>query len=326
MTQLNWGVLGAGGIAKTFVADCKAAGINMAAVASRSLDKAQQFAADAGIDVAYGSYEQLVEDPNIHIVYVATLHPMHAEHALLAINAGKHVLIEKPFTLNAREAEQVAEAARANGVFAMEAMWTRFLPSMLRIEQIIAGGGLGQLRALQADHSQYLPYTRAPRLHEPELGGGALLDLGVYPVSFANRLFGKPESISARAKLTDKGVDEIVSAIFTYSDGAEAIVQSNFMALGSNKATVIGSEGRIEIDTVWYNQTSFSHYNSQGALVERYETKIEGRGMHFQALEVEQCVAANKLQSDRMSLDESIQIMQVMDEIRAQVGVQYPGE
>lgn len=326
MTQLKWGVLGAGGIAKTFVADCKAAGINMAAVASRSLDKAEQFAADAGIDVAYGSYEQLVADPEIDIVYVATLHPMHAEHAILAINAGKHVLVEKPFTLNAREAKAVADSASAQGVFAMEAMWTRFLPSMLRIEQIIADGGLGELRSLQADHSQYLPYTRAPRLHERELGGGALLDLGVYPVSFANRLFGKPESISARAKLTDQGVDEISSAIFTYESGAEAIVQSNFMALGPNTATVIGSEGRIELDAVWYNQTSFSHFNSQGDLVERYETKIAGRGMHFQALEVEQCVAANKLQSDRMSLDESIQIMQVMDEIRAQVGVQYPGE
>ena len=326
MAQFNWGVLGAGGIAKTFVADCKAAGINMAAVASRSIDKSSQFAADAGIDVAYGSYEELVADPNIDIVYVATLHPMHAEHAILAINAGKHVLVEKPFTLNAREARQVAAAAAANGVFAMEAMWTRFLPSMLRVEEIIADGGLGELRALQADHSQYLPYTRAPRLHDPELGGGALLDLGVYPVSFANRLFGKPEQISAKAKLTDKGVDEISSAIFTYASGAEAIVQSNFMALGSNKATVIGSEGRIELDAVWYNQTSFSHYNSQGDLVERYETKIAGRGMHFQALEVEECIVANKLQSDRMSLDESIQIMEVMDEIRTQVGVQYPGE
>ncbi len=298
----------------------------MAAVASRSLEKAQQFATDAGIDVAYGSYEQLVGDPNIDIVYVATLHPLHAEHAILAINAGKHVLVEKPFTLNAKEAKAVAAAAEANGVFVMEAMWTRFLPSMLRIEQIIAAGGLGELRALQADHSQYLHLARAPRLHDLELGGGALLDLGVYPVSFASRLFGKPESISARAKLTDKGVDEITSAIFTYGSGAEAIVQSNFMALGSNKATVIGSEGRIEIDAVWYNQTSFSHYDSQGTLVERYETKIAGRGMHFQALEVEECVAANKLQSDRMSLDESIQIMQVMDEIRAQVGVVYPGE
>lgn len=326
MAQLNWGVLGAGGIAKTFVADCKAAGINMAAVASRSLDKAKQFASDAGIDVAYGSYEELVADPSIDIVYVATLHPMHAEHAILAINAGKHVLVEKPFTLNAGEARAVAQAATAKGVFVMEAMWTRFLPSMLRVEQIIADGGLGELRALQADHSQYLPYTRAPRLHDPELGGGALLDLGVYPVSFANRLFGEPEQISAKAKLTDKGVDEISSAIFTYASGAEAIVQSNFMALGSNKATVIGSEGRIELDAVWYNQTSFSHYNSQGDLVERYETKIAGRGMHFQALEVEKCVADKKLQSDRMSLDESIQIMQVMDEIRAQVGVQYPGE
>ena len=326
MAQLNWGVLGAGGIAKTFVADCKAAGINMAAVASRSLEKAQQFASDAGIDVAYGSYEELVADSNIDVVYVATLHPMHAEHAMLAINAGKHVLVEKPFTLNAGEAREVAAAASANGVFAMEAMWTRFLPSMLRVEQIIADGGLGELRALQADHSQYLPITRAPRLHEPELGGGALLDLGVYPVSFANRLFGKPEQISAKAKLTHKGVDEISSAIFTYASGAEAVVQSNFMALGSNRATVIGSAGRIELDAVWYNHTSFSHFDSQGELVERYETKIAGRGMHFQALEVEECVAANKLQSDRMSLNESIQIMEVMDEIRAQVGVKYPGE
>jgi predicted dehydrogenase len=152
------------------------------------------------------------------------------------------------------------------------------------------------------------------------------LDLGVYPISFAHRLFGKPNGILAKGTLTDKGVDEINSEIFSYSSGAQAILQSNFLALGSNRATVIGAAGRIELDAVWYNHTSFSHYDSTGSLVERYETKIEGRGMHFQAIEVEACIAANRLQSERMSLDESIEIMAVMDEIRSQIGVRYPGE
>lgn len=326
MTKLGWALLGAGGIARQFGKDCIMAGLDVRAVGSRSQQKADSFAADLQIPTAHGSYEALVNDPQVDIVYVATPHPMHAENAIAAIEAGKHVLVEKPFTLNASQARAIKDAAAANNVFAMEAMWTRFLPSMLRIEHVIAEGLIGEVRALQADHSQYLPYSRAPRLHEPELGGGALLDLGIYPISFANRLLGRPDEIVAKGTLTDKGVDEIVSAIFTYSSGAQSTMQSGFLAQGHNTAAVIGSEGRIEIDRVWYNQTSFTVYNQAGEVIERYDDKIEGRGMQYQAFEVERCIEAGNTQSERMSLDESIQIMEVLDEIRRQIGVQYPGE
>ena len=326
MTSLGWGILGAGRIAKSFVRDCQGAGINVVAVGSRAQASADVFASELQLATAHGSYQELVNDPKVDVVYVATPHPMHMTNALLAIEAGKHVLIEKPVTLNASQAQAIKDAAAAKGVFAMEAMWTRFLPSMLRIEELIAIGAIGEVRAIQADHSQFLPYERAPRLHEPELGGGALLDLGIYPVSFVHRLLGEPREIVARATLTKLGVDEIVSAIMTFDSGAQASIQSGFMAAGANTATVIGSNGRIEIDRVWYNQSSFTVFDQHGSAIERYETKIESRGMHFQALEVERCVAAGLAQSNRMSFDESIQIMNVLDEIRRQIGLSYPGE
>jgi len=326
MSTLGWGVIGAGGIARAFVRDCQGAGLNVVAVGSRTQEAADRFASELNIASAHSSYQQLVDDPTVDIVYVATPHPMHLENALLAIEAGKHVLIEKPITLNAGQAQAIKDAAAAKGFFAMEAMWTRFLPSMLHIEELIESGVIGEVRAIQADHSQFLPYERAPRLHEPQLGGGALLDLGIYPVSFVHRLLGEPREIVARGTLTNLGVDEIVSAILTFGSGAQATIQSGFMAAGANTATVIGSRGRIEIDRVWYNQSSFTVFDQQGSAIERYETKIDSRGMHFQALEVERCIAAGLLQSDRMSLDESIQIMNVLDEIRRQIGVSYPGE
>jgi predicted dehydrogenase len=326
VSELVWGILGAGRIAKSFVRDCQADGINIAAVGSRTLENSQSFAVELGIAKAHGSYQELVDDPDVQVIYVATPNPMHVGNALLAIEAGKHVLVEKPFTLNASQAQAIKDAAASKGVFAMEAMWTRFLPSMLRIEQVVADGVIGVVRPMQVDHCHFLPFERAPRLHEPSLGGGALLDLGIYPVSFVHRLLGEPSEIVARGTLTNQGVDEIVSAIMTFESGAQASIQSGFMAAGANTATVIGSQGRIEVDRVWYNQASFTVFDQRGSAIERYETKIETRGMQFQALEVERCVAAGLLQSERMSLDESIQIMRVLDEIRRQIGVSYPGE
>lgn len=326
MSNLGWALLGAGGIARQFARDCMQAGLDVRAIGSRDQAKADAFAKELSIPLAFGSYEELVQSDAVDIVYIATPHPMHAENALLAIEAGKHVLVEKPFTINAAQARSIRDAARANGVFAMEAMWTRFLPSMQAALAVIQNGDIGQVRTIEATHQQYLPYERAPRLHEPALGGGALLDLGVYPISFFNSVLGRPKTITAKAHLTSLGVDEIVSTIFEYEDGAQALSTSGFMAAGANTATVVGSHGRIEIDRVWYNQASFSVYDQTGALIQRYEDKIESRGMNFQALEVEDCIRNAKLESERMSLDESIQIMEVMDEIRRQIGVIYPGE
>ena len=322
----GWGIIGAGRIAAAQAADLRTAGLPLAAIGSRSIEKAQAFAERFDIPYAHGSYEALVSDPDVQIVYIATPHPMHAPHAILAAEAGTHVLVEKPFTLNAKEARAIFDAADKAGVIVMEAMWTRFLPMMHRIMNIISSGGIGDPRALLADHNQLIPYEASARLHEPELGGGALLDLGIYPLSFAQRIFGTPTRITARGTLTDKGVDELVAIIMEYGGGEQASIHTGFLTPGPNVASVVGSSGRIDIDRTWYNQSSFTHYGPGGEIIERYEDTIDGRGMQYQALELERLVIEGQHESKVMSREDTISIMEQMDEIRRQIGVTYPGE
>jgi predicted dehydrogenase len=331
--QLRWGFLGAGGIAGVIAADFEVAGLKIQAVGARELAGANDFADRFGIPNRHAGYETLVDDPEVDIVYISTIHPMHAEHALLAIDAGKHVLVEKPFAMNANQANAVRAAAKAKGVFVMEAMWTRFLPSMDAIFEVINSGQIGDVRFVTGDHSQYLPETFAKRLWQPELGGGALLDLGIYPISFFSRVFGTPEKITAQATLTDLGVDLMTSAVFSYAGGAQASMTTSMEVFGPITASVAGTRGRIDIDTSFYEQTSFTVYETDlsresgvQSEVSRYEAKIEGRGMQYQALEVERCVRAGLTESPTMSLDETVSIMETMDEIRKQTGVKYPGE
>ncbi len=331
--QLRWGFLGAGGIADVIAADFQVAGLKIQAVGTRDIAGANAFGDRFGVPNRHQGYDALVNDPEVDIVYISTIHPFHAEHALLAIAAGKHVLVEKPFALNAEQAKRVREAARVKGVFVMEAMWTRFLPMMDEIFKIIKSGKIGDVRFVTADHSQYLPESFAPRLWKPELGGGALLDLGIYPVSFFNRLLGKPESVTAEASLSPLGVDLMTSAIFKYADGKQASMTTSMEIFGSIAATVAGTLGRIDIDTSFYENTTFSVYETDlsresgvQTLTSRYEAKIEGRGMQYQALEVERCVHAGLTESPTMSIDETVAILEIMDEIRSQTGVNYPGE
>ncbi|MFM6966782.1 MAG: Gfo/Idh/MocA family protein, partial [Rhodoluna sp.] len=220
--QLKWGFLGAGGIAEVIAADFQVAGLQIQAVGARNLETAVAFADKFGIPNRHAGYESLVADPEVDIIYINTIHPMHAEQALLAIAAGKHVLVEKPFALNAAQAKRVRDAAKAKGVFVMEAMWTRFLPSMDAIFDVINSGQIGDVRFAYADHSQYLPESLVKRLWAPELGGGALLDLGIYPVSFFNRILGAPKKITAEATIAHTGVDLMTSAIFKYEGGQQA--------------------------------------------------------------------------------------------------------
>ncbi len=331
--KLRWGFLGAGGIAGVIATDFQLAGIQIQAVGARELSGAEAFADRFGIPNRHQGYDALVNDPEVDVVYISTIHPLHAEHALLAIEAGKHVLVEKPFAMNAGEAQQVREAARAKGVFVMEAMWTRFLPSMDEIFKVINSGQIGEVRFVTADHSQYLPASFAPRLWQPELGGGALLDLGIYPISFFSRVLGAPKTLSATATLTDLGVDLMTSSTFSYANGAQAAMTTSMEVFGPITASVSGTLGRIDIDTSFYEHTSFTVYETDLSResgvqkeVGRYEAKIEGRGMQYQALEVERCINAGLTESPVMSLDETVSIMETMDEIRTQTGVKYPGE
>ena len=324
---LRWGILATGGIAHQFAGDLVKNGFTVQAVGSRSQAGADAFAAEFGIPTAHPSYEALVADPEVDIIYVATPHPFHEAHAALALEAGKHVLVEKPLTVNAGQARLLVALAESKNLLLLEAMWTRFLPHMARIREIIAAGTLGDVRSLIADHTQSLPDDPDHRINSLALGGGALLDLGIYPVSFASALFGRPETILASATFKDTGADAQIATIFRYPGGQIASLLSASDAKGPNTASILGTEGRIDIDAVWYSPTSFRVYNSANELIESYETpEITGRGMHFQALEAQGLVAAGLITSELLTVTESVQIMETLDEIRAQIGLVYPGE
>ncbi|GEK79200.1 Gfo/Idh/MocA family protein [Agrococcus baldri] len=320
-TSPGWGILGAGRIAHMFARDLALGGHRIAAVGSRDADRARAFAAEHRIPNVHTGYEALVADPEVDVVYIATPHSHHLEHALLAIEAGKHLLIEKAFTTTGDDAQTLVDAARAKGVFVMEAMWTRFLPTMATVRERIAAGDLGELVSVTADHSQVLDLSPGSRLIEPALGGGALLDLGVYCVSLAHALLGPVTRIRASGTVDDAGIDHRGAAILEHEGGRMSTVTFSMETLGSNRATIVGTEGVIELSPSFYEWIGFSRRsNAAGArVVETYEPAVDGRGMQFQAAEVERCIAAGLLESELLPLGESVAIMRAMDEIARQL-------
>lgn len=326
MASLRWGILGTGSIAHAQTSDLLAHGFAVTAVGSRSNGTADKFAAEFGLPAAHGSYESLVADPDVDVVYVATPHPMHAANALLALDAGKHVLVEKSFALNAREAAEVVDRAERNGLVVLEAMWTRFLPHMVRIREIIKAGEIGEVHTLIADHTQLLPDDPKGRLRNLELGGGALLDLGIYPVSFAWDLFGEPSNVFARATMTETGVDRETVIILEYPESQRAMIHTALDTPGSNRAAIIGTLGRIELESVWYTPTAFTAFNHHGEMTERYVSEVSGRGMQFQSWELERLVAEGPSETDVLPPTQSVHVMQTLDEVRRQIGLVYPGE
>jgi len=325
-TDFRWGILASGGIARAFARDLSYFNNHIvAAVGSRSQESADTFATEFPGCVAYGSYEDLVNDPTLDAIYVATPHPYHVSNTVLALNAGKPVLCEKPFTINAHEAKQMKAAADANGVALMEAMWARFLPHMHKVREILASGVLGEIWGVEADHGQRLSDYANPRHWEPSLGGGALLDLGIYPISFAHMVLGKPDSITSSATFTDKGVDASSTAIFNYKSGAQAILTSNMMVSTPCRATVCGTLGKIEIDRTFYNPASMRVIMHDGTTTE-YPNDYKGHGLREQAKEFERVVRSGAMNSPILTPDESIEIMGSLDEIRRQIGLIYPSE
>jgi predicted dehydrogenase len=323
--DIRWGILGAGSIAASFAGDLALLPDHqVAAVGSRQESSAAEFASRFAAPRAYGSYEELCADPDIDVVYVATPHPFHARDSLLALRAGKNVLCEKPFTVNAVEAAEVIAAARERGLFCMEAMWTRFLPHMRRVRELIDSGVLGDIRTVLADHGQrFLPPDVNSRLYAPELAGGALLDLGIYPFAFF--VLGTPARVTAVSDPAETGVDAQTSVVLQYEGGAHAVLTTTLGAETPTSASVTGSEGRLEIDPVWYQPSSFTLRPVTGA-AERFAEPRVGHGLRYQAEEVGQCLRAGATESTIMPLDESLAIMTTMDEIRRQIGLRYPFE
>jgi predicted dehydrogenase len=324
--HLRWGILGTGWVARQMTGDLAVHGSPLVAIGSRSQEKADAYAAEFGIPKAYGSYTDLVADPDIDIVYIATPHPSHAGDAMLALNAGKHVLVEKPFTINAREAQAVADLARERGLVVLEAMWTRWMPHMIRIRQLIADGALGEVRTIIVDHTQKLPTDPAHRLQDPALGGGALLDLGIYPVSFAWDVFGQPTTIAAISSPTATGVDRQTAILLGYPEGQQAVLQAASDTQGPNTAVILGTDARIEIAPVWYRPTTFQVIAPDDSVIETFDGTGPGRGMQYQAAALETVIASGELEGPILPPSQSVAIMKTMDDIRAQISLSYPSE
>jgi len=327
MSVIHWGILGTGGIAKKFAeALALLPDARMTAVGSRTQASADAFAATWKIPNRHGSYAALMADPEVDAVYIATPHTLHRDNAIGCLAAGKAVLCEKPFTINARQAEDVIALARNKKIFLMEAMWTRFLPVFVKIRSLLAEGVLGEVRQVQADFAFQAAYDPKSRLFDPALGGGALLDLGVYPVSFASMVFGEaPRRLVSVASLGETGVDEQSAAVIEYSAGRLAVISCALRFASPQEAHIIGTSGRSRIHPAWWHADTIT-VSRAGREDETITLPSLGNGYAHEAVEVMECLRGGRLESGVMPLGESLHIMQTLDAIRAEWGLRYPGE
>lgn len=322
---IQWGILGTGWIASQFTKDLAFA-VNgvAAAVGSRTMDSASRFAADYGIGKAYGSYEELANDPDIDAIYVATPHPAHKENVLLCLKAGKAVLCEKPFTVNAGELEEAVSYAKENKVFLMEGMWTRFLPVIRKVREWLDEGRIGDVQLVKADFGFRAGVNPEGRLFNPSLGGGALLDAGIYPVSFASMIFGaEPEEVSSTAQIGSTGVDEQFSLLLSYGAGKTAQLNGAIRLNMDNEACIYGTEGYIRIPSFLNATRAALYVNGSEEIFEDDRTSL---GYAFEAEEVARCLAEGRTESSVIPLEESVAIMKLLDRIRGQWGLRYPFE
>lgn len=324
---IRWGVLAPGRIARDWTTALHATTESrVAAVGSRSIARAQAFAAEFGVERAHGSYEDLVADDAVDAIYVASPHSEHHDHALLALAAGKPVLVEKAFTRNAAEAREVIETARAEGLLAVEAMWTRFLPHIDVVRRCLEEGVLGEVRAVEADHGQLLFPDGPLRLADPALAGGALLDLAVYPVSFAHLALGGFTSVRAAGTLAPTGVDASETVAVVGAQGAIGTLAATMLAKTPCSASISGTVARLEIDGWFYEPNTVRLIDVDDREMGRYETPRRENGLAYEAAEFARLLTAGKTESDLLPLDETLQIMQALDEARSQLGVTFPGE
>lgn len=320
---LRWGVIGPGVIAGDFTRALHAhTRQRMVACGSRSAERAAAFAAAHGVDRAYASYEALVGDPEVDVVYVATPHSEHLEHALLAIRAGKHVLIEKPMAADADQAGQIAAAAKEAGVFAMEAMWTRYLPQTDIARQLLADGALGEVRVVTADFGGRATFDATGRLWDPALAGGALLDLGVYVVSWASFALGAPVGIVATGTLAPTGVDEQAALVLTSAGGGQALLSTGLRAGTPSLATISGSDARIETDSPFWAASGLRVLRTDGVVVHWTDpyNRPYRQGMSYEAAALARYVAEGRTESPLHSLDEAVSTLATIDEASRQLG------
>jgi len=326
--RIRWGIAGTGGIAAAFAEDLKLLpDAEIVAVGSRQRASADAFADRFGIAHRHVGYAELAADPDIDAVYVAVPHTGHCEATLAAVEDGKAVLVEKPFALNAAETERMIAAARQAGTFMMEAMWVRFLPHLTLVRELLAEGRIGTVRSVVADRGELLSTDPRHRIRNPELGGGALLDLGIYPVSFASMVTGGrlPERVEAVGRMTDTGVDAHASMLLVYPGGAHGVITTSLDARSANTAAVNGTEGRILVPQPW-GRTSAVELITNDGVIRSTTLPQEGHGLRHQAAEVGRRLRAGETESPVVPLDETLAVMRTLDLVRERIGLTYPGE
>jgi predicted dehydrogenase len=325
MTTVRWGILGTGWIANAFATALKdTPGAVLAGVASRSIDSAAAFASEFGAARAYGSYQELADADDIDLVYIGTPHPMHVENALMLLEAGKGVLCEKPFTLNRKEAEKVVALARERDLFLMEAMWTRFLPALIEVRRVIASGEIGKVSHLSADFGFLAKVGPEHRLLNATLGGGALLDIGIYPLSIATDLLGPVASVTSQSTLGPTGVDVQTGFIIKHAGGGMSMCSCSLLAATPVELTVSGELGQIRINSMFFKGESISI--TVNGVMRTVPTPFLGNGYAHEAIEAQRCFLAGLKESPRMTHADTVTQMGVLDTIREQIGLRYPGD
>lgn len=321
--KVKWGIIGAGTISRKFASDLvQSENGELLAVASQTEGKSEKFAEEFNIPRAYNNYEEFLQDEEIEIVYIGTLHPMHKDCAIQCLQAGKAVLCEKPFTMDAKEAEEVIQVAKEHGVFLMEAMWTRYLPAIVQARQWIAEGKIGEVQMLTANFGFDAGWNPESRLLKKELGGGAMLDAGIYPISFASMIFGtQPISIKSSAYIGETGVDERFSALFEYENGKTAMLNSAVRLNMENDAHIYGTKGSIYLPHFLFG--AGAHLKTANGEAVEFKDNRTLNGYIYEAEEAMRCLREGKTQSDIMPLEETLEIMKTMDTLRQQWGLEY---
>ena len=319
------GIIGAGHIADVVTPTLVAMeGMECYAVSSRSLEKAEVFAEKYGFEKAYGSYEEMLRDPNVELVYIATPHSHHYEHMMLCIAYGKPILCEKAFTLNAQQAKKIQEAAAQKGVYVAEAIWTRYMPSRKVINDVLASGVIGKPNTLTANLSYIISHKE--RICDPALAGGALLDIGVYGVNFALMHFGTDiERVESSVKMLDTGVDAMETITIFYRDGRMAVLTHSIFCRSDRKGIIHGDKGYMVVENI-NNPQSLKVYDTADREIASYDFSDQISGYEFQFAESASCIAEGKKESDSMPMEDTVYVMEFMDSLRKQWNMVYPQE
>jgi Predicted dehydrogenases and related proteins len=320
---INWGILGLGGIAEKFAQGMTSVpNARLYAVGSRSTNKAKSFANKYNAVNAYGTYEELASDPLVDVIYIATPHVLHCENTLMCIQKGKAVLCEKPFAMNEKEVLRMISLAKEKNIFLMEAMWTRFLPTISKTMELIRKGVIGDVIHLKSDFGNKSHYDPKNRFFNIELGGGSLLDIGIYPVFIALLLLGEPDEVSAEAIIGKTGVDENISAVFKYNSGKLATLFSTFLTNSPVETDIYGTKGYIRINRMWHIPSSLTLVMRDGH-TENINFEYKNNGYDFEAIEVTNCLLKGKKESSIMPLDFSLKLIKLFDKLRKICNIKY---